>query len=118
MRSLNERYRGQRRSTDVLSFGHQLRPGTQGADAIPLLRREADGTLEFGDIVICSPVAARQARRRRHPLTHEVALLAAHGALHLIGYEDETPAGYRRMRRMGEEAVLAARKIVKQTTKR
>jgi probable rRNA maturation factor len=117
MRALNESYRGRARVTDVLAFGHLLPPGVRGAAAVRLLPREVDGTLELGDVVVCAAVAARQARRHAHSLAQEVAFLAAHGALHLIGYEDETPAGYRLMRRMGEDAVLAARKIVRQTSK-
>jgi probable rRNA maturation factor len=117
IRELNHRYRGLTRVTDVLSFGHALPPGVRGRAAVERLPRESDGSLELGDVVVCSPVAVRQARRRRRSLPQEVALLVAHGGLHLIGYEDETPAGYRLMRRLGDEAVLDARKIVGQTTK-
>lgn len=109
MRELNSRYRGIRRVTDVLSFGQPLPEGARGADAAALLRRDADGSLEVGDVVIAGAVAARQARRRRVSLAAEVAFLAAHGALHLLGYEDETPAGHREMRRRGAEALRRAR---------
>jgi ssRNA-specific RNase YbeY (16S rRNA maturation enzyme) len=34
----------------------------------------------------------------------EVAFLAAHGVLHLLGFDDETPAGYREMVRLGHDA--------------
>ena len=104
MRALNARHRGTERTTDVLSFGQALRPGAKGAAAVPHLRRDVDGGLQVGDIVISAAQAARQARRRRRPLAEEVALLAAHGALHLVGYEDETPAGYREMVRLGQAA--------------
>jgi probable rRNA maturation factor len=108
MRELNRRYRGKDRTTDVLSFGQSLRPGAKGADAAESLRREADGTLELGDVVISGAQAARQAKRRRWPLATEVAFLAAHGALHLLGYEDDTQAGYREMLRLGRDAVKGA----------
>ena len=51
-----------------------------------------------------SEQAGKQARRRRKPVVEEVAFLAAHGVLHLLGYEDETPAGYREMVRLGQDA--------------
>ena len=105
MRELNRRYRQKDRTTDVLSFGQSLRRGAKGASAAASLEREADGTLELGDIVISVAQAARQAKRRRWPLATEVAFLAAHGALHLLGYEDDTTAGYRDMLRLGREAL-------------
>lgn len=105
IRELNRRYRQKDRTTDVLSFGQSLRRGAKGARAAASLQREADGTLELGDIVISGAQAARQAKRRRWPLATEVAFLAAHGALHLLGYEDDTTAGYREMLRLGREAL-------------
>ncbi len=74
MRTLNRRYRGKDRSTDVLAF-----PGSAG------------GLL--GDIVISVPYAARQARRRREPAAREIDRLLLHGFLHLCGYDHETDEG-------------------------
>ena len=105
MRELNRRYRQKDRTTDVLSFGQSLRRGAKGTTAAAALKREADGTLELGDVVISGAKAARQAKRRRWPLATEVAFLAAHGALHLLGFEDDTSAGYREMLRLGREAL-------------
>jgi probable rRNA maturation factor len=105
MRDLNRRFRKKDRTTDVLSFGQSLRRGAKGASAAALLEREADGTLELGDVVISGAQAARQAKRRRWPLATEIAFLAAHGALHLLGFDDETNAGYREMLRLGHEAL-------------
>jgi probable rRNA maturation factor len=111
MRDLNRRYRRKDRTTDVLSFGQSLRPGAKGTSAANALRREADGTLELGDIVISRAQAARQAKRRRWPLATEVAFLAAHGALHLLGYQDDTSAGYREMLRLGRDALKGERTV-------
>jgi probable rRNA maturation factor len=105
MRELNRRYRRKDRTTDVLSFGQSLRRGVKGTTAASTLKREADGTLELGDIVISGAQAARQAKRRRWPLATEVAFLAAHGSLHLLGFEDDTTTGYREMVRLGREAL-------------
>ncbi len=105
MRELNRRYRKKDRTTDVLSFGQSLPRGTKGTTAATALEREADGTLELGDVVISGAQAARQAKRRRWPMATEVAFLAAHGALHLLGFEDDTSAAYREMLRLGREAL-------------
>jgi probable rRNA maturation factor len=109
MRELNRRYRQKDRTTDVLSFGQSLRRGAKGASAARALQREADGTLELGDVVISGAQATRQAKRRRWPIATEVAFLAAHGALHLLGYDDDTSSGYREMLRLGHEALKGQR---------
>ncbi|MDQ7006914.1 MAG: rRNA maturation RNase YbeY [Acidobacteriota bacterium] len=80
MRRLNHRFRRRDSPTDVLSFpgGEPLEPG-----APPHL----------GDVAICLDVARRQAVRRRHSLERELALLALHGLLHVLGYDHETDDG-------------------------
>lgn len=110
MRRLNRTYRGIDRTTDVLSFGQELPAASKGVAATRSLRREPDGTCELGDIVISTEQARRQARRARRPLRWELAFLSAHGALHLIGFEDETPSGYREMLLAGTAAALRATK--------
>jgi rRNA maturation RNase YbeY len=76
MRSLNRRYRGKDRATDVLAF-----PAGPGADGF------------LGDIVISVPYAAREARRRADTHEQEIDRLLLHGFLHLMGYDHETDAG-------------------------
>jgi probable rRNA maturation factor len=88
MRALNGRWRGKDRPTDVLSFSQ--REGEGGALHPELL----------GDVVICVPVARRQAREAGHCLAAELDLLAVHGLLHLAGYEHEAdPVAARAMHR-------------------
>jgi probable rRNA maturation factor len=106
MKELNARHRSKPQTTDVLSFGQRLPRGAKGESASRALVRDVDGELELGDIVISGAQAARQARRRKHPLAREVAFLAAHGALHLLGFEDDTRAGYDEMVRLGTAAIL------------
>lgn len=107
MRELNRTYRRKDRTTDVLSFGQTL-GRAKGERAVRKLARDVDGVLDVGDIVISAAQAARQAKRRKHPLVRETAFLAAHGALHLLGFEDETPGGYREMVRLGTAATMEA----------
>lgn len=77
MRTLNRRYRGRDRTTDVLSF--PLREGKFSAVQHHLL----------GDIVISVPAAARQARAAGDTLLEEIDRLLVHGFLHLLGYDHE-----------------------------
>lgn len=108
MRALNRRYRRADRTTDVLSFGEGWPAGVRGAQAARRLRPDEDGVVRVGDVVVSAAQAARQARRRRWPLASEIAFLAAHGVLHLLGFEDDTQAGYRQMLTLGREAVRSA----------
>jgi rRNA maturation RNase YbeY len=85
------------------SFGQAV-GRAKGERAVRRLARESDGELDVGDIVISAAQAGRQAKRRKHGLGREVTFLAAHGALHLLGFEDETPAGYREMVHLGTAA--------------
>lgn len=86
MRTLNRRYRGKDRTTDVLSFSLQEGGG-------PAVRPEL-----LGDIVICVPAAARQARTAGETFAGEIDRLLVHGFLHLLGYDHER--GEREARRM------------------
>lgn len=86
MRTLNRRYRGKDRTTDVLSFS--LREG-----GFPSIQPDM-----LGDIVISVPVAARQARQEGHSISREIDRLLIHGLVHLLGYDHER--GHREAQRM------------------
>lgn len=60
-----------------------------------------------GEIYICLDQARRQARDYRVPLYQEVARLAAHGVLHLAGYDDRTETGRKQMSRYEDIALKA-----------
>jgi probable rRNA maturation factor len=87
IREMNRDYRGHDQPTDVLSFA-QDEPTTD-APAVPLTGE----TRLLGDIVISVDTAVRQAAAHNITPARELALLAVHGALHLLGHEDETEAG-------------------------
>jgi probable rRNA maturation factor len=80
IRVLNREYRGVDQPTDVLAFPMESESGARGDPAL-------------GDIVISLERAREQARQFKHPIRREVALLAVHGLLHLLGYEDDSEAG-------------------------
>ena len=89
---LNQTYRHRAGPTNVLSF-----PFDSPAEfEIPLL----------GDVVICAPVVAREAREQHKPVLAHWAHLTVHGSLHLLGYDHETPAEAQEMETL-ETAVLA-----------
>ncbi len=89
MTLLNSEYRGMLAPTDVLAFAMR-----EGEDC------EAGPLSLLGDIIISLETAARQATEAEHSLETEVAFLAVHGVMHLLGYEHETPQ---------EEAVMFAK---------
>jgi probable rRNA maturation factor len=84
IRQLNQDYRGIDAPTDVLAFA--MREG-EDSDINPIL---------LGDLVISLETAARQATTEDGlsgtcgSLEAEVALLAVHGVLHLLGYDHQT----------------------------
>jgi probable rRNA maturation factor len=78
-RSLNRRFRGKNKSTDVLSFPAES--SAPGAEKIA------------GDLSISVPTARRQAAQQGHSLATEIKVLMLHGILHLAGYDHETDAG-------------------------
>ncbi|HQR68744.1 MAG TPA: rRNA maturation RNase YbeY, partial [Thermoanaerobaculia bacterium] len=82
------------RPTDVLSFSPAPDP--------PRPPRRLRPGEALGEIVIDVPCAARQARRRGHPVAREVQILLAHGLLHLEGFDHERDRGemFRRQARL------------------
>ena len=79
---LNFQYRQQKRPTDVLAFVASEVPGPVPTDTV--YQQEP---LYLGDIVISLETALRQAQKQNHSLTVELAWLATHGFLHLLGWD-------------------------------
>jgi probable rRNA maturation factor len=77
-RSLNRRYRHRDKPTNVLSFA--------GAGTAP------DGRCFLGELVICAPVVAREAREQCKTLRAHWAHMTVHGVLHLLGFDHERAA--------------------------
>jgi len=87
-RTLNRRYRGKDRGTNVLTFVYR--------ESAPLV----------GDIVLCVPVIARESRRQRKELLGHYAHLVVHGMLHLQGYDHERRADADAMETLETEIVI------------
>lgn len=97
LHELNRRYRHRDRPTDVLSFSFLDTSGEE---------REGDGEYAVGDIYISLDRAEDQAAEAGHSLDREVALLAIHGLLHLLGYDHEHEAEARLMENLEAELIL------------
>ena len=94
IQELNYQYRQINQPTDVLSFS--MMEG-EAQEAPP------GGEILLGDIVISLPTAARQAAEYGHSFYREVAYLAIHGTLHLLGYDHINDADKQVMREKEEE---------------
>ncbi|MCL5677459.1 MAG: rRNA maturation RNase YbeY [Firmicutes bacterium] len=98
---LNRTYRGVDKPTDVLSFALQEEMPEAEEPAV------ADGPpdLLLGDVIISVPRAVEQAQEYGHSLEREMAFLAAHGTLHLLGFDHGTPSDERDMMQRTEQAL-------------
>ena len=90
-RALNARWRGRDKPTNVLSF----------PAAADLRGRQ------IGDLIVCAPVVAREAREQGKSVAEHWAHMVVHGTLHLLGFDHERAAAARRME--GRERALLAR---------
>ena len=99
---LNATHMGKRGPTDVLSFpliDPRDFPVRASARSASTRQRGVAAQLPIGDIVISVDRAIEQARDGRggtdgatkHSVADEVRLLAVHGALHLCGWDHDTP---------------------------
>jgi len=74
-RALNRHYRGKDYATNVLSFPAELPEGVK----MPLL----------GDLVLCAPVVAREAKEQHKTVAAHYAHMTVHGVLHLLGWDHD-----------------------------
>lgn len=94
IKRLNRKYRGVDAPTDVLAFSmHEGR--------FPKVHPEI-----LGDVVISLETASRQAKRYKHSLDKEIALLVVHGILHLLDYDHLKKKDKEKMRKR-EKQILA-----------
>ena len=116
IRDLNRQYRQQDKATDVLSFplldkplvnapADQLWMPPEGEEEDraahegnrPAFMTPPELPTNLGDIVISWPTVLRQASEAGHSPTYELLYLISHGVLHLVGYDDQSEAGYSAM---------------------
>lgn len=92
IQTLNRDFRHVDRVTDVLTF-----PAWEGE----AIFAPSDGYL--GDIMICMERAKEQAEEFGHSLERELAFLAVHGTLHILGYDHMEPEEEALMRQRQRE---------------
>jgi probable rRNA maturation factor len=95
---LNRIYRKIDRPTDVLAFSQREGPFAARAGLL------------LGDVVVSVPMAGRQAKASGRDLIFQLTMLVAHGILHLLGWDHDTPARDLRMRREVARLCLIAEK--------
>lgn len=83
IQEINRTYRGKDAVTDVISFALQ----EKGEGEIEIIGEEP---ILLGDIIISVDRAKEQAEDYNHSFEREVAFLAVHGLLHLLGYDHMT----------------------------
>lgn len=89
---LNARYRGKTGPTNVLSFAFAAAPAPDPA--------------ALGDLVICAPVVAHEARVQGKAARAHWAHMVVHGVLHLLGH-DHLRARQARVMESAEKRILA-----------
>ena len=104
--AINLDMRGVDAPTDVLSFpAFSYVPGqppTDDADADPMT-----GLTPLGDMAISMERVAAQAKEYGHSRSRELAYLAVHSVLHLLGYDHLDEGPQKRLMRSREEAIMA-----------
>jgi probable rRNA maturation factor len=98
-RRLNRTWRAKDKPTNVLSFpAAPLAPGKNGVPS----RFPAKEFSELGDLAICAPVVAREAKEQGKPAQAHWAHMVVHGVLHLLGFDHENDR---------DAAVMEAREV-------
>ena len=103
---LNNQYRNKPMPTDVLSFPEfELTPGQLPGqeDADP-----GTGYVPLGDMAISLERVKAQAKEYGHSNRRELAYLAVHSVLHLLGYDHMDEGQQKAQMRAREEAIMAA----------
>jgi homotetrameric cytidine deaminase/rRNA maturation RNase YbeY len=96
---INREYRQVDRPTDVLSFAFDESTGEE-----PAINDNPEAHL-LGNIIISAETTARQGEEYGHGFNRELAYLAVHGCLHLLGYDHMQPKEKAVMRAEEEKAL-------------
>ena len=105
--AINQDMRNVDRATDVLSFPEfDFKPGEPPTTETAGDLLDSTGLLPLGDMVISMERAAAQAKEYGHSNRRELAYLAVHSTLHLLGYDHLDEGPMKAQMRAREEAVM------------
>ncbi|MFC1899325.1 rRNA maturation RNase YbeY [Chloroflexota bacterium] len=90
VRKLNRDYRNIDEPTDVLSF-YMIPEVSEVSTSNTFFAQPPDGVSHLGEVIISYPQAVKQAEEHQHPVKKEIAILIAHGVLHLMGHDHNEP---------------------------
>ncbi len=93
IREVNREYLGHDWATDSIAFSYVDDPAPDGIG---------------GEVVVSAETALREARARGKSEVHELLLYVAHGTLHLLGWDDDTPDRRRAMNAHAAQILAAA----------
>ena len=103
IQTLNSQYRHKDQPTDVLAFA-----ATEADIPLPI---DINEPLYLGDIIISLDTAARQAQTQKHSVKVELAWLASHGLLHLLGWDHPDEESLIKMLKKQEDLLKLVRII-------
>jgi len=89
MQKMNKATRGYDKPTDVLSFPEEVET-----------RKEF-----LGEVIIDYAQIKRQAKEFSDSVEEELIFILVHGLYHLLGYEDATEAGKKKMEKLGKQFI-------------
>lgn len=105
MKKINKEWRRKNEPTDVLSFSDMDIPQGRLAKDFDLQisnknkkiikKRKGNASIESNllQIIICPSYAKKQAKKFKYSQKQELAMLMAHGILHVLGYDHERSMG-------------------------
>ena len=93
IRDVNARFLGHDWATDSIAFSYDDDPSPDGMR---------------GEVIVSAETAERTASERGGDPRHELLLYVVHGTLHLLGWDDDTPARRRSMNARAAKILSAA----------
>jgi rRNA maturation RNase YbeY len=99
--TLNDRYRGKKMPTNVLSFSQEAFTQKNEISQTPLL---------LGSVILAYETVRREAEETNKSFSHHCLHLLLHGILHLVGFDHETALQAKKMEAL-ERRILATTNI-------
>ncbi|WP_343192044.1 rRNA maturation RNase YbeY [Buchnera aphidicola (Formosaphis micheliae)] len=93
MININEKYRNQKKPTNILSFSYD---------------NNSQKKLKFlGDLIVCSQILSEEAKQQKKNIKSHWAHIIIHGTLHLLQYKHTTKTQQRKMESLESNIMLS-----------